>query len=183
MLELNEILLEGDARTLSLMAAAGQVTCLTGSTAVWRRRLLMAMMGIERVVSGFVSIDGEPMTTRTARELRHLMAYAPERLVTEGEVRKYAPPTVQELFMLKANRSLPISNGILTQEMRNTGCEGDTGQWLAVAVLLDKPFLLVDMPPAAAADYLRRQADRGRTVIVSTDTRELIDMADKVVER
>lgn len=182
MLELNDILLEGDARTLSLMATTGQVTCLTGSTSQHRHRLLMAMMGIEPVVSGFVSIDGEPMTARTARELRHLMAYAPERLVTEGEVRKYAPPTVQELFMLRANRSLPISNGILTQEMRNTGCEGDTGQWLAVAVLLNKPILLVDMPPAASAAYLRRQADGGRTVIVSTDKRDLLDIADKVVE-
>ena len=182
MLELNDILLEGDARTLSMMAQRGQVTCLTGSTAAHRRRLLMAMLGLEPVVSGFVSIEGEPMTPRTARELRHLMAYAPERLVTEGEVRRYAPPTVQQLFMLRANRSLPISNGILTQEMRNTGCEGDTGQWLAVAVLLNKPILLCDMPPAAAAAYLRRLADGGRTVIVSTDARALLDVADNIVE-
>lgn len=182
MLELNDILIEGDARTLSMMAQSAQLTCLTGSTPEHRRRLLMAMMGLESVVSGFVSIDGEPLTPHTARELRRLMAYAPERLVAEGEVYTYAPPTVQELFMLRANRSLPISNGILTQEMRNTGCPGDSGQWLAVAVLLNKPILLCDMPPAEAADYLRRQAGGGRTVIVSTDTRRLLEAADNVVE-
>lgn len=181
MLELNDILLEGDARTLSMMARRGQVTCLIGSTLAHRRQLLMAMLGLEPVVSGFVSIDGEPMTPRTARELRHMMAYAPERLVTEGEVRRYAPPTVQQLFMLRANRSLPISNGILTQEMRNTGCEGDTGQWLAVAVLLNKPILLCDNPPTAAAAYLRRLADGGRTVIVSTDERAILNVADNIV--
>jgi len=84
--------------------------------------------------------------------------------------------------MLRANRELPISNGILTQEMRNTGCTGQEGQWLAVAVLLNKPVLLADDPPAASAAYLRHLADTGRTVIVSTSEHDLLQVADKVVE-
>ena len=66
MLELNEVLIEGESRTLSMMAHEGQITCLTGDTPERLTRWLCCMMGFERVQSGFVSIDGEPMPTPTS---------------------------------------------------------------------------------------------------------------------
>lgn len=183
MLELNEVLLTGEARTLSLIARDGELTCITGGTAERRTRMLCAMMGLEPVVSGYVSIDGEPMNRQTGRTLRRLMAYAPARLVTEGETVRYEAPTVQELFLLKANRELPISNGILTAEMRRTGCAGDEGRWLAVAVLRNKPILVADSPPAASAAYLQAlAANAGKTVIVGTTERAILNVANRIVE-
>ncbi len=182
MLEFNEVLLRGEERTLSLMAPDGQLTCLTGGTPLRRSRCLDAMMGFEPVRVGFVSIDGEPLTPKTAGMLRSLMGYVPQRLSTEGSIVSYEPPTVQDVFRLRANRHLPISNGILAEEMRRTGLPGDEGRWLAVAVLLARPILIVDHPSPLAADYLRRQAREGHTVVTATDEPQLIEVADNVFE-
>ena len=183
MLELNEVLLRGEERTLSLMAPAGRLTCLTGGSRLRRSRFLAAMMGFEPVLVGFISVDGEPLTPASAPLLRASMGYVPAGLETEGEVVKYEPPTVQDVFRLRANRHLPISNGILAEEMRRTGLPADEGRWLAVAVLLNRPILLADHPSPAAAGYLCRQAHaEGRTVIVATDEQALASVADNVVE-
>ena len=182
MLELNEVLLSGEERTLSLMARAGQMTCLVGATRQRRSRWLMAMLGLEPVRMGFISVDGEPLTPATVGLLRPLMGYVPDRLQAEGEVVSYEPPTVQDVFRLRANRHLPISNGILAEEMRRTGADADEARRLAVAVLLGRPILLVDHPSAAVLPYLKDQARSGRTVIVATDEAAVINAADLVVE-
>ena len=183
MLELNEVLLAGEEHTLSGMAREGQVTCLTRGTPQRRRRWLAAMMGFEPTVRGFISLDGEPMTATTTRELRSMMAFVPERLVADGEVVVYEAPTVQEVFSLRANRHVAISNGILSEEMKRTGIDGDYAQWLAVAVLLGKSILLVEGPPAGAFDYLEWQAtSAGRTVIVATDDETITARAEAVIE-
>ena len=75
MLELNDVLIEGESHTLSLMAYERQITCVVGSA-----RWLYAMMGFEPVTAGFISIDGEPLTPKTAQALRRQMAFAPRRL-------------------------------------------------------------------------------------------------------
>jgi len=181
MLELNEVVLKGERQTLSLMAYKGRLTCLTGGTAERRRRWLYAMMGFEPAQVGVVCVDGEPLTDATAAEIRALMGFVPHELKDEGEVRHYEAPSVQDVFRLRANRHLPISNGILAEEMRRTGVTDDQARWLAVAVLLDRQILLVDSPVAGTADYLLRQARSGRTVIAATDDESLLRHADEVV--
>lgn len=182
-LELNETLIEGAERTVTMLAEEGQMICLTGGSAQSRTGLLLAMMGLRAVKSGYVCIDGEPLSAEMADEFRALMAYAPDRLTAEGEVKRYEPPTVQEVFELKANRELPISNGLLAEEMKRTGTVGDKARLLAVAVLRQKPILLVDNPAAACADYLRHLAQQGGKLVVATSTEQAIVAAsDMVVE-
>ena len=56
-----------------------------------------------------------------------MMAYAPSELVADGEVTVYEPPTVQDVFNLKANRDVPISNGpeaVSTDYLRHLADEG-----------------------------------------------------------
>ena len=183
MVELNEVLLTDAEHTLTARAMDGRVTCITGGTSYWRSRWLEAIMGFEFPQRGFISIDGEPLTSTTVKELRSLMAYAPACIEDEGEVVVYEAPSVQDVFSLKANRSVPISNGILAEEHRRTGDDSPRGQLLAVAVLLKKPILLVDSPSPASTDYLLWQAyNEGRTVIVATDDSTIIEKADNVVE-
>lgn len=184
LLELNEVLIEGMHRTLSLMAKAGELTCLTGGTAAQHTRWLLAMQGFETVTNGYISIDGEPLTPHSSPAFRKLMAYAPARLSTQGEVTVYEPPSVQDVFSLKANRDLPISNGILGEEMRRVG--GDQTdmrvQLIAVAALLNKPILMVDDPPTHAVDYLIKWARQGRIVVAASNNEELLKQADVIVE-
>ncbi|MBQ9644988.1 MAG: hypothetical protein IJV24_01360 [Prevotella sp.] len=177
-MELNEVVLEGEAQTLSLMAHEGQITCLTGADDTRLTRLLEAMMGFEVPRSGYICIDGEPLTESTVGILRSMMAYAPRRLADEGEIRRYAAPSVQDVFDLRANRDLPISNGLLAEETRRAG----GSRLLAVAVLRQKPMLLADQPPVEAFDYLRALAHAGRTVIVASHNAVYVEGAERKFE-
>lgn len=183
LLELNDVLLENEPRTLSMMAREGEMVCLTGGTKEQRARWLHGIMGFVPVLSGYICIDGEPLTAETVGEFRQLMAYAPSRLQKEGQIRTFAPPSVQDVFALKENQHLPISNGLLKREMRLISEHMDEpSQWLAVAVLRDKPILLVDDPPTPSCSYLRTQAQKGRVVIVTSDEQVFRTEADRVVE-
>jgi putative ABC transport system ATP-binding protein/ATP-binding cassette subfamily C protein CydD len=184
MLELNEVLIEGMNRTLSLMAKAGELTCLTGGTAEQRTRWLLAMQGFETVTNGYISIDGEPLTSRSATVFRKLMAYAPARLCELGEVTTYEPPSVQDVFSLRSNLDLPISNGILSEEMRRVGADVSDPrvQLIAVAALLNKKILFVDNPPVLSADYMKNLASQGRVVLVTSSEEAVLKVSDVVVE-
>ena len=185
MLELNDVLLEGERSTLSLMAREGQVTCLVPSadtSASSSLRWLYALLGFEPVVCGYISIDGEPLTPASAAVMRRLMAFAPSRLDHVGQIVVYEAPDVQDVFALRANRELPISNGLLSEEMKKTGATGIRARLLAVAVLLKRPILLVDHPDGASAGYLREQAQQGRTVIVVSGNEAIVHAADNVVD-
>ena len=181
-LELNEVLVEGAENTVSMMAQERQVLCLTGGSAHVRSHLLLAMLGLVTVKSGFVNLDGEPLERQTVKRLRKMMAYAPSELKPEGQVTVYEPPSVQDLFNLEDNREAAISNGLLTEEMKRTGAPHEKAQLLAMAVLRQRPILLVENPAPESADYLKRLAREGRTIIVTSDEKAILDMADVIIE-
>lgn len=183
LLELNDVLLENEPRTLSMLAREGEMVCLTGGTREQQARWLHGIMGFVPVLSGYICIDGEPLSADTVGEFRQLMAYAPSRLQKEGQIRTFAPPSVQDVFALKENQDLPISNGLLKREMRLISERMDEpSQWLAVAVLRDKPILLVDDPMVESAAYLRSQAEHGRVVIVTSQQQAIRNEAHQVIE-
>lgn len=183
MLELNDVLLEGEPRTLSLMAYEGRLTCLTGGTAAQRSRWLQGMLGFVPAIGGYISIDGEPLTSASAPVFRQMMAYAPCRLCVEGQIRHYEPPTVQDVFALKANADIMVTNGGLNREIKMVGdVDEEQARWLAVAVLRGKPILLVEEPQVGAVGYLQMQAQKGRIVIVTSQEEAYRQAADKVVE-
>ena len=186
MLELNEVLLEGEHSTLSMMAREGQVTCLTPpsvqSTSSSALRWLYALMGFEHVVCGYISIDGEPLTVASALAMRRMMAFVPRRLEAVGRLDVYEAPGVHDVFALRVNRRLSVSDGLLSEEMGRTGITGPSARLLAVAVLLDRSILLVDSPAAASMAYLRLQAQKGRTVVVGSSDPIVIQHSDTVVE-
>ena len=196
LLELNEVLIEGERQTSSMMAYAGELTCLTGGTATRRTRWLLAMQGFIPVTHGCICIDGEPLTTASSPVMRKLISYSPSRLCESGEVTTYKPPTVQDVFSLRQNRGIPISNGILGEEVRRIGADilgeevrrigADADdprvQLLAVAVLLNRPIVIVDDPPVEAGAYLKQLTAKGKLVVVATGDDRLLAFADKVAE-
>jgi hypothetical protein len=116
--------------------------------------------------------------------MRKLISYSPSRLCESGEVTTYKPPTVQDVFSLRQNRDIPISNGILGEEVRRIGADADDPrvQLLAVAVLLNRPIVIVDDPPAEAGAYLKQLTAKGKLVVVATGDDRLLAFADKVAE-
>ena len=175
MLELNDVLIKGESHTLSLMARERQITCLAGGS-----HWLYAMMGFEPVIAGFISIDGEPLTAKTASALRRQMAFAPRCLDDVGELERYEAPTADDVFALRANRDCNAE--ALEEEAEQTGAtNSQQARLLATAVLRQRPILLVEDPDAAMIPYLRRQAMAGRTVIISSTDDAVIHSADNVI--
>jgi len=183
-LELNDVLLEGERQTISLMVHEREIVCISATDEQRLTRWLHAVLGFEPVKSGYISLDGEPLTSGSAALFRSKMAFVPDKLVPEGSIVVYDPPSVQDVFSLKANRNIPISNGILSEEMRKVSLDhsDDRVRLLAVAALLDKPLLLVDNPPAVAASYLLQQAQKGKTVLITSNLTELHAISKSVVE-
>ena len=189
MLELNEVCLKTDnaidRHTLTLMAEEGLVTCLTGATRQHRTHLLLAILGLEPVATGYISIDGEPVTPASAHRMRRQMAYVPDGLPAHGEVTVYEPPTARDVFRLKVNRQQHYSTELLSKELHAMASQeqwNDHLRLLGTAVLMQRHILLVDNPPATAADYLCRHAKAGCVVIVSSDDETIVSAADNVIE-
>lgn len=167
MLELNNVRLKCSPLSFTMMARNGQLTVLNQPPLV-SHSLFNAILGFEPPLEGFISIDGEPLGKSTIHAMRRLMAWVPDSLEAVGETYPYQPPTVQDIFALKANRELPVSNGLLAEEIRKTGASGNKATLLAVGVLLRRPILLIEQPSAASVHYLLHQAGKGTTVIVAS---------------
>lgn len=182
-IEFNEVVLPGEEFTLSLLAQAGRVTCLTGGTAERRTHWLHALMGFETPLTGYVSVDGEPLTGGCIAHLRRNMAFVPARLDTIGEIVAYEPPTVNDMLTLRSNRRLKVSAADVAEEMGRTGATGQKAELLALAVVRRKPVLVVDSPSGASASYLHRlAAEQGVTVIAASDDAAILGCADNIVE-
>jgi len=185
MLELNDVLLKGERSTLSMMASEGQVTCITRvgyGLSASPVRWLHAMMGFEPIVAGYISIDGEPLTVRSASAMRRMMAFVPATLETIGAINVFEPPSVQDVFSLRRNRQLSISNGLLSEEMKRTGTTGMKAQLLAVGTLLNRHIMLVDRPAAASLPYLHRLATAGHIIILASNDSAVISQVNNLVE-
>ena len=182
-IEFNEVVLRGEEYTLSLLAREGCLTCITGGSAVRRTRCLLALMGFEAPTTGYVSVDGEPLTGGCIAHLRRNIAFVPASLETVGEIVTYEPPTVNDMLSLRSNSRLKVSAAALRQETERTGAAGQKGELLAAAVLRRKPVLVVDSPSVSSAGYLQRLAKQeGMTVIAATGDAEVLGCADSIVE-
>lgn len=182
-IELNDVLLDGEVYTLSLLAHEGQLTCITGATAARRTRWLHVLMGFEMPVTGYVSVDGEPLTGGCIAHLRRHIAFAPASLDTIGEIVRYEPPVATDIFSLRTNRRIKASTDDIDEECRKTGATGQKALLLSVAALRRTPVLVVDSPEGASANYLHNLAtQRGCTVIAATDDPTVLSQADCVVE-
>lgn len=200
MLEVKNITIKKDDITLisglSFLADDSQMLCISDAGRNTAGALLLAVMGLEPIRSGFVSIEGELLTPGSASEFRKDMAYLPEN---PGMPYDTMRETAHQLFRLQANAYRQIADGHLTEQMRQLGLQPellDTPQsrltrqelqlmMLALICSMGKKIILADHPTsgldsAAArtvAGYLRDKADGGATVIVATDDGEIMRVA------
>lgn len=163
-LEFYKVLLPmGNGQTLSglsFVAEGGRLTCVTGQGGL---SVVRAAMGLLPIAEGNISYDGALLSKESARALRRFTAYVPPRLVAAGKAGVYEPPTPADVLALKANRGPRGAETVFD-----------------VAEMLDRPVLLV-ADETATAEWLRQQADRGRTVVVASNLDSIVDSADNVV--
>ena len=175
---------------LSFIAKDGQMTCVKGSSGSGKSALIRTLMGFLPVGEGFVSVDGELLTIRSASAFRQIMIYLPQNMqllrrqlyepeYTDGDDPEYGVwdnllPEIQE--ETKAEPLTPEEIFSLAEKTLKEGGE--------------KPIVIADEPAAMLTPefaermlaLLLEQARMGKTVVVASRRPEIIANADKVIE-
>lgn len=175
---------------LSFIAKDGQMTCVKGSSGSGKSALIRTLMGFLPVGEGFVSVDGELLTIRSASAFRQMMTYLPQNMqllrrqlyepeYTDGDDPEYGVwdnllPEIQE--ETKAEPLTPEEIFSLAEKtLKEAG---------------EKPIVIADEPAAMLTPELAErmlallleQARMGKTVVVVSRRPEIIANADKVIE-
>lgn len=170
MIELKDATLTVEGRALftnlSFMAQDGQMTCITGPAGAGKTALVMVMLGFQTLDEGLVSMDGELLTPLSAPTFRQQMAYLPERVnvtVENAEVDLSGLETVWSPYNSRRYLLTPIE------------------EHLDVAPIASKPIVIADNPDMEMLPTLKRLADGGHTVVVTTLREEFLKLSDKTI--
>ena len=176
---------------LSFTARDGQLTCITGSEGSGKTALLRTLMGFLPVREGFVSVDGELLTVRSAPAFRTMMVYLPQQMQMLRH--QLMPPEAQECEPDEQTVWGPLlpSQGDRIGEI--APLSADEIFSLASATFqqaTDKPIVIADEPAAhltfeltqCMLELLRQQAVAGKTVLIASRRAEIIANADQIID-
>ena len=175
---------------LSFIARDGEVTCVMGPEASGKTTLIRTLMGFLPVNEGFVSVDGELLTIHSSHAFRQMMAYLPQQiqlLAHQLRVPEPEEPEAEEFAVW--NDLMAAANKESTPEPLNA----EEIVMLAEQTLkeaADKPIVIADEPTACLTpdltmrmmELLRKQAEDGKTVLVTTRKPQVADYADQVLQ-
>ena len=174
---------------LSFIARDGKVTCVMGPEDSGKTTLIRTLMGFLPVNEGFVSVDGELLTIHSSHAFRQMMAYLPQQiqlLAHQLRVPEPEEPEAEEFAVW--NDLMSAANEESTPEPLNA----EEIVMLAEQTLkeaADKPIVIADEPTAFLTpeltmrmmELLRKQAEAGKTVLVTTRKPQVADYADQVI--
>ena len=175
---------------LSFIARDGEVTCVTGPEGSGKTTLIRTLMGFLPVNEGFVSVDGELLTIHSSHAFRQMMVYLPQQIQLLAHQLRVAEPEEPEAEEFAVwNDLMPPANLESTPEPLNA----EEILMLAEQTLKEaanKPIVIADEPTAFLTpeltmrmmELLRKQAEAGKTVLVTTRKPQVADYADQVIE-
>lgn len=183
MLELKDVSISLDGQRLfdrlSFIVKDGQMVCIVSGTANGCRVLLMAIQGLLPVDEGYITVDGELLTTYSAETFRAMMAYMPKSLVLPAYDK--VSDLIKGLFAMKANKHVKFSKSSLMESWSAIGLDAilyekqvkdmDESSLriiiLSVILVLKKPMVLVEEPQTETEiRLLRKMAEQGSVVLV-----------------
>ena len=194
----------GDKRLLddfSLNISSGEWVCVTGESGCGKTSLLRAVLGFLPLTKGEVHVNGIALSAHTVEQIRKNVAYVPQDLFLPAE-------EVHEMFRtpftLKSNRGKHLSKERIMKVWELLGLEESLmgmktvelsgGQrqriLLSMAVLLDKPLLLLDEPTSAldadsverVTGLLRCLTHEGKSVLTVSHHEQLMVACDKRIK-
>lgn len=175
---------------LSFIARDGEVTCVTGPEGSSKTTLIRTLMGFLPVNEGFVSVDGELLTIHSSHAFRQMMVYLPQQIqLLAHQLRMPEPEEPEAEEFAVWNDLTPAANMESTPEPLNA----EEIVMLAEQTLkeaADKPIVIADEPTAFLTpdltmrmmELLRKQAEAGKTVLVTTRKPQVADYADQVIQ-
>lgn len=179
------------AQGLSFTARDGQLTCITGSEGSGKTTLIRTLMGFLPVKEGFVSVDGELLTVRSAPAFRTMMVYLPQQMqMLRHQLMPPEPPacepdeqTVWEPLLLALEDRIGEVAPLSPDEIFFLASE-------TLQQATDKPIVIADEPAAHLTfeltqrmlERLRQQAEAGKTVLIASRRAEIIASADQIID-
>ena len=169
----------GLSSPFSLVVDPGDVVCLCGPSGSGKSRLLLAMMGLEPVAQGFITLDGELITPGAGAYFRKMIAYVPQRL---PQSLPQDPVKLSELYSMAfaSSREKP-DKGKLLEKWQHVGIDKSLFDktldkinavdlrtiLLSFTLLQRRPIVLIDGVPQVmqAAMIIRELVSMGSEVI------------------
>jgi ABC-type bacteriocin/lantibiotic exporter with double-glycine peptidase domain len=192
-----------DGRTLlegfSLEVSSGQKVLMTGPSGCGKSTILRCFLGLAAPRTGSIAVAGQPLTPATVWHLRRQIGYVgQEPDLGSGTVRQL----VEAPFHYRANAHLLHNLDRLNEFMDLFSLAGDLLQKnvarlsggekqriaLIIAILLDRPILLLDEPTSALDVQTRKtlgqylESQTKLTVLAVAHDTDSFTFADRAVE-
>jgi putative ABC transport system ATP-binding protein len=175
-----KVTLQGNStsKPFSLVVAAGEVVCLCGGAGTGKTGVLRAILGLSPLAGGYITVDGELVTPGASAYFRKMTSYVPQSLpdvrMTVGELcgKVLAMQTTSEQAPAMEALAGQLKRWGFDDSVRNQHVTQLSPQqmqqvMLIVALLQEKPILLVDNPPhtQAVQALLHELAAQGKEVV------------------
>ena len=174
---------------LSFIARDGEVTCVMGPEGSGKTTLIRTLMGFLPVKEGFVSVDGELLTIHSSHAFRQMMAYLPQQIQLLAHQLRVPEPEEPEA------EEFAVWNDLMSAANKESTPEPLNAEEILMLVeqtlkeAADKPIVIADEPTAFLTpeltmrmmELLRKQAEAGKTVLVTTRKPQVADYADQVI--
>ncbi len=177
------------AANISFIARDGKLTCVTGPEGSGKSVMIRTLMGFLPVKEGFVSVDGELLTTLSAAAFRKWMVYLPQDIQTLAHQLEEpeAPKSDDDDYTVWGQMLPKVSPETAPEPLADEAICRLIEKTLEEAG--DKQIVIADDPTAQLSPLqvmhvyklLRQQADAGKTVLLATRTPMLLDYADEVI--
>lgn len=178
---------------ISVVMAQGELTCLCGPEKSGKTDLLLAVMGLAKVASGYITVDGELVSPDSAAYFRRLVAYVPQHL---PDVPVKVSELCEEVFDLQEERAIRPTKEMLIAQWEVLGLELSLYDCranslapedlklvlLSLLPLLKRHIILIDDLPQTqqVCEFVRRLADSGAEVLYTC--RANVIPCDKIIK-
>lgn len=167
--------------SFSLELQGGEVACLVGPEGSGKSGLLKAVMGLQPLAAGYITVDGELVTPGSSSYFRRMMAYVPQQL---PRGKQQVGQLIDGLFSLHQNKECRPEQKLLMEKWALLDLQPELWEkalddlsadtlWrvmLAAVPFLKRPIVLLDNPPEETVvdDFVRQLADSGAEVLCAT---------------
>ena len=170
----------------SLVVNGGECVCLQGQKGSGKTALLRAIMGLVPISAGFITIDGELVSSGSGEYFRRMMAYVPQQVhVEDMTLRQFYTQISQlnvnhntsynETSIQESMEFLGLDKSLIIKSINGIDKEVMQLAMLAVVPLLKKKIVLLDNLPqtTVVSQFVSNLAAMGSEVIYTCETNQM----------
>ena len=170
----------------SLVVNGGECVCLQGQKGSGKTALLRAIMGLVPISAGFITIDGELVSSGSGEYFRRMMAYVPQQVPVEdmtlrqfytqiSQLKVNHNTSYNETSIQKSMEFLGLDKSLIIKSINGIDKEVMQLAMLAVVPLLKKKIVLLDNLPqtTVVSQFVSNLAAMGSEVIYTCETNQM----------